>query len=108
MAQEKPQESPAPSGDQDGPAKTPGQSKPPRGPRRRHRGAHSALLAQMEFYFSDANVAKSPFMAECGAKDAKWVDLDVFAKFNKLTSMMAQQFGRVDLDDLWKALTKVT
>ena len=81
--------------------------KPSRRPRHRHRGAHAAILAQMEFYFGDANIAKSEFMQQRAA-EGQWVDLEAFQKFNKLISLLGQHFGRVDLQDLWKALTKVS
>ncbi len=62
----------------------------------------------MEFYFSDANLSKSEFMAtRIGEQGMDWVDLDIFLKFNKLTSMMEAGMGRIELQDLWKALSKV-
>ena len=86
-------------------------------------------MEQMEFYFGDANLAKSTFMkglmrtnrhgsSPPGTNDNEapqpdnddltgWVDLDIFAKFNKLVDMLKKGFGSDDLNILWKALNKI-
>ena len=70
----------------------------------------------MEFYFGDANLAKSKFMKELMTTNedpskpdplTNWVDLDIFAKFNKLMDILQKGFDRTDLNDLWKALSKI-
>ena len=91
-------------------------------------------MQQMEFYFGDANLSKSTFMKglmrtqpksdggvapppEGGAVQVGvaqedddltgWISLDIFLRFNKLVDMLKKGFGRADLDDLWKALTRI-
>ena len=34
-----------------------------------------------------------------------WIDLDVFVRFNKLADMMKNYFGKLDIEDLWNALS---
>ncbi len=77
-------------------------------PRKRKRKVFRELVKQMEFYFSDANLSKSKFMMKLVGKGGyRWVDLDIFLKFNKLTTMMESGMGRTELDDLWRAMSKV-
>ncbi|TRY61566.1 hypothetical protein TCAL_05696 [Tigriopus californicus] len=79
---------------------------PAKAQRKRKRGLYKTIVQQMEFYFGDANLTKSRFMQEALAQDP-WLDLEVFLKFNKLVSMLDQSFARIDLEDLWTALSKI-
>ena len=51
--------------------------------RKRKKGAYRRLVAQMEFYFSDANLRMSKFLAAIYLADP-WVPLDTFLTFNKV------------------------
>jgi len=76
--------------------------------KKRKRAVWRQMVKQMEFYFSDANLAKSAFMKELLGFDAGGqADLEVFLKFNKLAAIMKEGCGRVDSEDLWKALDKL-
>ena len=76
--------------------------------RKRHRKKklYDDLCHQMEFYFGDANLSKSKFMNEEMSKiEGGWIDLNVFLRFNKLAEMMKNYFGKLDIEDLWTALS---
>ena len=76
--------------------------------RKRHRKKKlfDDLCQQMEFYFGDANLSKSKFMYEEMSKNVGgWIDLDTFLRFNKLADMMKNYFDRLDIEDLWNALS---
>jgi len=76
--------------------------------RKRHRKKklYDDLCQQMEFYFGDANLSKSKFMNEEMLKiEGGWIDLNVFLRFNKLAEMMKNYFGKLDIEDLWTALS---
>ena len=51
--------------------------------RKRKKGAYRRLVAQMEFYFSDANLRMSKFLAAIYLADP-WVPLNTFLTFNKV------------------------
>ncbi len=75
--------------------------------RKRHKAAYKALMEQMEFYFSDANLSKSKFMTEKLEK-SPWINLDVFLAFNKLREMLACSVGddpKEQAEFLWKAVS---
>ncbi|XP_031827273.1 la related protein 7 [Nomia melanderi] len=59
----------------------------PRGkPRLRKKALHAAILKQMEFYFSNANLTKDRFLSNLIKKDP-YVDLTVFTTFNKIREL---------------------
>lgn len=80
---------------------------PPRRKRKRRKRDFRQVVEQMEFYFSDANLSKSKFMAGKLENDGPWMDLDVFLTFNKLADILLAAFGRVSVDDIWAALVAV-
>ena len=55
-------------------------------PRLRKKALHAAILKQMEFYFSDANLSKDRFLSNL-VKEDPYVDLSVFLKFNKIREL---------------------
>lgn len=55
-------------------------------PRLRKKALHAAILKQMEFYFSDANLSKDRFLSNL-IKEDPYVDLSVFLKFNKIREL---------------------
>ena len=57
--------------------------------RRRKKGVYRRLVAQMEFYFSDANLRMSKFLAGIYAKDP-WVPVATFLTFNKISALLAE------------------
>ena len=52
--------------------------------RKRKKAIYRRLVAQMEFYFSDANLRLSKFLAKIYAEDP-WVPIQTFLTFNKVT-----------------------
>jgi La-related protein 7 len=42
-------------------------------------------------------------LEKCGS----WIDLDTFLKFNKINAILSEAFGHPDIDELWKALSKM-
>ncbi|XP_032679420.1 la-related protein 7 [Odontomachus brunneus] len=70
-------------------------------PRLRKKALHAAILKQMEFYFSDANLNKDRYLSEL-LKKSPYVDLDVFANFNKLSTLTT------DTSRIAKALQRST
>ena len=76
--------------------------------RKRHRKKklYDDLCQLMEFYFGDSNLSKSKFMNEEMSKiEGGWIDLEVFLRFNKLAEMMKNYFEKLDIEDLWNALS---
>nr|CAH0106154.1 unnamed protein product [Daphnia galeata] len=65
--------------------------------RKRKKGMHTAIINQMEFYFSDANLSKDRFMQNV-IKDGPEIPLEVFMNFNKLRALTE------DLKEIAKAL----
>jgi len=57
--------------------------------RKRRKGAYRRLVAQMEFYFSDANLRLSKFLAKIYAKDP-WVPIQTFLSFNKVAAFLTE------------------
>jgi len=57
--------------------------------RKRRKGAYRRLVAQMEFYFSDANLRLSKFLAKIYAKDP-WVPIQTFLSFNKVAALLTE------------------
>ncbi|XP_076249186.1 la related protein 7 [Calliopsis andreniformis] len=55
-------------------------------PRLRKKALNAAILKQMEFYFSDANLSKDRFLSNL-IKDDPYVDLSVFLRFNKIRDL---------------------
>ncbi|KAG7207401.1 hypothetical protein KM043_009053 [Ampulex compressa] len=55
-------------------------------PRLRKKALHAAILKQMEFYFSDANLGKDRYLGSL-IKNDPYVDLSVFVKFNKIIEL---------------------
>ncbi|XP_014470660.1 PREDICTED: la-related protein 7 [Dinoponera quadriceps] len=70
-------------------------------PRLRKKALHAAILKQMEFYFSDANLNKDRYLSELLKKNP-YVDLDIFANFNKLSTLTT------DTSRIAKALQRST
>ena len=60
----------------------------PRRHRKRHRRMYRAIGEQMDFYFGDANLAKSKFLSQEIAEKGPWLDMNTFLKFNKLAEML--------------------
>ncbi|XP_014213591.1 la-related protein 7 [Copidosoma floridanum] len=54
--------------------------------RRRKKALYAALLKQMEFYFSDSNLAKDRFLAD-QVKECPDVPIEIFLKCNKIRSL---------------------
>lgn len=57
--------------------------------RKRKKGVYKKMAAQLEFYFSDANLRKSKFLRELIEKDP-WVPLAVFDKFNRIKELLSE------------------
>ena len=84
--------------------------------RKRNKAKFGRIRSQMEFYFSDANIEKSKFMqnllqnsnlSDDDDSNSKWLNLDIFLKFNKLADLLKAEFeGRLTVKDLFKALEK--
>jgi len=70
-------------------------------PRLRKKALHAAILKQMEFYFSDANLRKDRFFAAL-MKESPYIDLEVFTTCNKLKELTT------DTNRIAKALQKST
>lgn len=66
-------------------------------PRFRKKALHAAILKQMEFYFSDANLTKDRFLGSL-IKEDPYVDLSVFIRFNKIRELTT------DINRIAKAL----
>ena len=82
--------------------------------RKRFKAVYKPIVKQMEFYFGDANLGKSKFMAEemeNEGAEGRFIAIDVFMKFNKLRGMLASAVGS-DADEaemkefLWNAVSK--
>ena len=56
--------------------------------RKRKKGIYRKIVAQMEFYLSDANLRHSKFLLPIYQTDP-WIDLKLFLTFNKVASMSA-------------------
>ncbi|XP_059049576.1 la-related protein 7 [Achroia grisella] len=69
--------------------------------RHRKKQLYENILKQMEFYFSDANIAKDRFLGEL-VKTDPYVPVEVFLKFNKIRSMTQ------DMNDIVKAMKHST
>lgn len=67
--------------------------------RHRKRQLYNAILQQMEFYFSDANISKDRFLAQLTSNDP-YVDITIFLKFNKIRKLTTS------VKDITKALSK--
>ncbi|KOC60892.1 La-related protein 7 [Habropoda laboriosa] len=70
-------------------------------PRLRKKALHAAILKQMEFYFSDANLNKDRFLSNL-LKEDPYVDLNVFTSFNKIKDLTT------DVNRIAKALEAST
>ncbi|XP_015184861.1 PREDICTED: la-related protein 7 [Polistes dominula] len=70
-------------------------------PRFRKTALHAAILKQMEFYFSDANLSKDRFLGNL-IKEDPYIDLSVFTRFNKIRELTT------DINRIAKALEKST
>jgi len=57
--------------------------------RKRRKGAYRRLVTQMEFYFSDANLRLSKFLAKIYAEDP-WVPIQTFLSFNKVAALLTE------------------
>lgn len=55
-------------------------------PRLRKKALHAAILKQMEFYFSDANLSKDRFLSNL-LKEDPYIDLNVFLSFNRIKEL---------------------
>nr|XP_050865493.1 la-related protein 7 [Vespula vulgaris]XP_050865503.1 la-related protein 7 [Vespula vulgaris] len=66
-------------------------------PRFRKKALHAAILKQMEFYFSDANLSKDRFLGSL-IKEDPYVDLSIFTRFNKIRELTT------DINRIAKAL----
>ncbi|KAG8226911.1 hypothetical protein J437_LFUL007772 [Ladona fulva] len=67
--------------------------------RRRRKRVYQAILKQMEFYFSDANLLKDRFLNKL-IKEDPFVDLSVFLTFNKIRALTD------NVEDIANALSK--
>ncbi|KAK2579111.1 hypothetical protein KPH14_001282 [Odynerus spinipes] len=70
-------------------------------PRFRKKALHAAILKQMEFYFSDANLSKDRFLGNL-IKEDPYVDLSIFTRFNKIRELT------MDVNRIAKALQAST
>ncbi|XP_047368970.1 la-related protein 7 [Vespa velutina] len=70
-------------------------------PRFRKKALHAAILKQMEFYFSDANLSKDRFLGNL-IKEDSYVDLSIFTRFNKIRELTT------DINRIAKALQAST
>ncbi|XP_029045172.1 la-related protein 7-like [Osmia bicornis bicornis] len=70
-------------------------------PRLRKKALHAAILKQMEFYFSDANLTKDRFLNNL-IKEDPYVDLRIFLRFNKIRDLTT------DINRINKALQAST
>lgn len=70
-------------------------------PRLRKKALHAAILKQMEFYFSDANLTKDRFLGTL-IQQNPYVDLSVFIRFNRIRDLTT------DTSRIAKALQKST
>ncbi|XP_039443906.1 la-related protein 7 [Culex pipiens pallens] len=73
---------------QTGPAATSEQKVVSPGKKGRHRKKHkyNAIRQQMEFYFSDANLAKDRYLSQC-IKEDPFIALEEFLKFNRIKTL---------------------
>ncbi|XP_069169497.1 la-related protein 7 isoform X2 [Procambarus clarkii] len=76
-----------------------GEKKSQKDSRKRKKHLIHQITAQMEFYFSSANITKDRFMASL-IKDGPYVNLDTFFKFNRIRSLTT------DINLLRKAVSK--
>lgn len=60
-----------------------------RKPRLRKKALHAAILKQMEFYFSDANLSKDRFLSNL-IKNDPYVSLSIFINFNKIKALTTE------------------
>ncbi|XP_003705365.2 la related protein 7 [Megachile rotundata] len=70
-------------------------------PRLRKKALHAAILKQMEFYFSDANLSKDRFLSNL-IKEDPYVDLMIFMRCNKIRELTT------DVNRVTKALQAST
>ena len=61
--------------------------------RKRKKGIYRKIVAQMEFYLSDANLRHSKFLLPIYQTDP-WIDLKLFLTFNKVASMLSEIVGQ--------------
>jgi len=79
--------------------------------RKRKKGIYRKIIAQMEFYLSDANLRHSKFLLPIYQKDP-WIDLTLFLTFNKVASMLMEITGQEaseedKIQELVKALSYI-
>ena len=79
--------------------------------RKRKKGIYRKIIAQMEFYLSDANLRHSKFLLPIYQKDP-WIDLTLFLTFNKVASMLSEITGQEaseeeKIQELVKALSYI-
>lgn len=76
-----------------------GEEEPPKEVRRRKKRLIHQITAQMDFYFSSANITKDRFMASL-LEDGPYINLEIFFKFNRIRSLTN------DINLLRKAVSK--
>ncbi|KAB0792205.1 hypothetical protein PPYR_14164 [Photinus pyralis] len=67
--------------------------------RHRKKQLYKSILQQMEFYFSDSNLAKERFLSQLIQNDP-YVDVSIFLQFNKIRKLTSS------LEDVTKAISK--
>ncbi|CAL7952130.1 unnamed protein product [Xylocopa violacea] len=72
-----------------------------RKPRLRKKALHAAIVKQMEFYFSDANLSKDRFLSNL-IKQNPYIDLNIFLTFNRMKELTT------DINRIAKALQAST
>eukprot|EP00088_Acartia_fossae_P039014 TRINITY_DN4058_c0_g1_i10.p1 TRINITY_DN4058_c0_g1~~TRINITY_DN4058_c0_g1_i10.p1 ORF type:complete len:533 (+),score=147.72 TRINITY_DN4058_c0_g1_i10:48-1646(+) len=78
--------------------------KPKKSHKKRQKGLYKLIGAQLEFYFSDANLRRDGYVSQLIEKDP-WVDLSEFFKFNKIRGQVESLEGdRTFEEHLAKAL----
>ncbi|KAF7271039.1 hypothetical protein GWI33_016005 [Rhynchophorus ferrugineus] len=71
----------------------------PKKSRHRKKYLYSTILQQMEFYFSDSNLAKDRFLSQL-ISESPYIDISVFLQFNKIKKL------NCTIEDIQKALKK--
>lgn len=75
------------------------ETRPVKPARKRKKGLYSLIRQQMEFYFSDSNLAKDKFLTSLIFQSNEgYIDLAVFLNFNKIRALTT------DTEDIRKAL----
>lgn len=82
-------------------AETKHENNPRKRVRHRKKRLYENILKQMEFYFSDANLAKDRFLGDLVKKDP-FVPIELFLKFNKIRALTQ------DVIDIAKAIKNST